>query len=479
MEYRDLRDWIRKAEELGELKTLKKCDWNLEIGAVTELVAHRDDGPAVLFDEIKDYPKGYRVLSNSLSSRKRLALTLDLPEGETKMDFVRAWRERYKKIKPIPPKFVKKSPLFENVYKDKDVDLLKFPTPKWHDLDGGRYIGTGSIDITRDPDEGWVNWGTYRVMIHDKDSVGFYISPGKHGRIQREKYIGSGKPCKIAMSFGHDPLVFLAGSIEVPYAVPEYEFIGGVRGEPMELIEGEYSGLPIPANAEIVVEGDVVFDQTKVEGPFGEWTGYYGSAERPEPFVRIKRLYHRNDPIILGSPPGRPPAELGWYRSYLRSALIWDEMEKAGVPDVKGVWLMVSGGSRLVIVVSIKQRYPGHAKQAAVVASQCHAGAYLGRYVIVVDDDIDPSNTDDVMWAMSSRSDPDTDIDIIRRCWSGPLDPIIQPGKKGLNSRAIIDACRPFEWMKDFPPVAESSKEVLDATAKKWGKVLFSSNGKG
>ena len=479
MEYRDLRDWIRKVEELGELKTLKKCDWNLEIGAITELVAHRDDGPAVLFDEIKDYPKGYRVLSNSLSSRKRLALTLDLPEGETKMDFVRTWRERYKKIKPIPPKFVKKSPLFENVYKDKDVDLLKFPTPKWHDLDGGRYIGTGSIDITRDPDEGWVNWGTYRVMIHDKDSVGFYISPGKHGRIQREKYIGSGKPCKIAMSFGHDPLVFLAGSIEVPYAVPEYEFIGGVRGEPMELIEGEYSGLPIPANAEIVVEGDVVFDQTKVEGPFGEWTGYYGSAERPEPFVRIKRLYHRNDPIILGSPPGRPPVELGWYRSYLRSALIWDEMEKAGVPDVKGVWLMVSGGSRLVIVVSIKQRYPGHAKQAAVVASQCHAGAYLGRYVIVVDDDIDPSNTDDVIWAMSSRSDPDTDIDIIRRCWSGPLDPIIQPGKKGFNSRAIIDACRPFEWMKDFPPVAESSKEVLDATAKKWGKVLFSSNGKG
>lgn len=478
MEYRDLRDWIKKAEGLNEVKTLKKCDWNLEIGAITELVARQEDGPAVLFDEIKDYPKGYRVLSNSLSSRKRLALTLDMPVGESKMDFVRAWRERYKKIKPIPPKFVKDSPLFENVYKEKDIDLLKFPTPKWHELDGGRYIGTGSIDITRDPDEGWVNWGTYRVMIHDKDSVGFYISPGKHGRIQREKYMSTGRPCKIAMSFGHDPLVFLAGSIEVPYAVPEYEFIGGVRGEPLELIEGEYSGLPIPANAEIVVEGDVVFDQTKVEGPFGEWTGYYASAERPEPFVKIKRLYHRNDPIILGSPPGRPPAELGWYRSYLRSALIWDEMEKAGVPDVKGVWLTVSGGSRLVLAVSIKQRYPGHAKQAAVVASQCHAGAYLGRYVIVVDDDIDPSNTDDLIWAMSSRSDPETDIDIIRRCWSGPLDPIIQPGKKGFNSRAIIDACRPFEWMKDFPPVAESSKEVLDATAKKWGKILFSSNGR-
>jgi 4-hydroxy-3-polyprenylbenzoate decarboxylase len=282
----------------------------------------------------------------------------------------------------------------------------------------------------------------------------------------------------MAMSFGHDPLTFLAGSIEVPYGVPEYEFIGGIRGEPFEMVEGEYSGLPIPANAEIVVEGDVHFDHPKTEGPFGEWTGYYASAERAEPWVHVKRLYHRNDPIILGSPPGRPPAELGWYRSYLRSALIWDEMEKAGVPDVKGVWLTVSGGSRLMMCVSIKQRYPGHAKQAAIVASQCHAGAYLGRFVVVVDDDIDPSNTDDMIWAMSSRCEPEQDIDILRRCWSGPLDPVIHPTKKGFNSRAIIDATRPYEWMKDFPPVAESSKEVLDATAKKWGGELFGTNGK-
>jgi 4-hydroxy-3-polyprenylbenzoate decarboxylase len=478
MEYRDHRDWIRKADELGELKTLKGCDWNLEIGAITELVHHREDGPAVLFDEIKGYPKGYRVLSNSLSTRTRLGLTLGLPPGETKMDFVRTWKECYNKIKPMAPKIVKSSPLLENVYTEKDIDLLKFPTPKWHEYDGGRYIGTGSIDITRDPDEGWVNWGTYRVMIHDEKTVGFYISPGKHGRIQREKYSNTGRACKVAMSFGHDPLTFLAGSIEVPYGIPEYEFIGGVRGEPYEIFEGEYTGLPIPANAEIVIEGDVSFEEPRTEGPFGEWTGYYASAERPEPIVKVKRLYHRNDPIILGSPPGRPPAELGWYRTYLRSAIIWDEIEKAGVPDVKGVWLTVSGGSRLILVVAIKQRYPGHARQAAIVASQCHAGAYLGRYVIVVDDDIDPTNTDDVLWAMGSRSEPESDIEIIRRCWSGPLDPVVHPTRKGFNSRAIIDACRPFEWMKEFPLVAESSKEVLQATEKKWGKALFSQNGK-
>ena len=210
-------------------------------------------------------------------------MTLGLPAGETKMDFVKIWKDNYKNIKPLPAKFVKNSPLFDNVYKDGDIDMFKFPTPFWHDKDGGRYIGTGSVDITRDPDEGWVNYGTYRVMIHDKNKVGFYISPGKHGRMQREKYAANGKPFKMAMSFGHDPLTFLAGSIEVPYGVPEYEFIGGIRGEPFEMIEGEYSGLPIPANAEIVIEGDVHFDNPKVEGPFGEWTGYYASAERSNP----------------------------------------------------------------------------------------------------------------------------------------------------------------------------------------------------
>ena len=479
MQFNDCREWIDKADAMGELKTLKGCDWDLEIGAITEMVMRREDGPAVLFDEIKDYPKGYRVLSNSLSSRKRIGLTLNLPPGDSKMDFVNTWRDHYKKIEPVPAKVLKDSPLFENVFEEGKVDLLKFPTPRWHERDGGRYIGTGSIDITADRDEGWTNWGTYRVMIHDSDTVGFYISPGKHGRIHRDKYQQTGESFKMAMSFGHDPLVFLGGSIEVPYGVPEYDFLGGIRGEPLEVVKAPYSGLMVPANAEIVVEGDVIFGADRVEGPFGEWTGYYASAERNEPIVKIKRLYHRNDPIILGSPPGRPPAELGWYRSYLRSALIWDEMEKAGVPDVKGVWLMVAGGSRLVMVVSIKQRYPGHARQAAVVASQCHAGAYLGRYVIVVDDDIDPSNTDDVIWAMATRSDPDADIDIIRRAWSGPLDPIVHPTKKGFNSRAIIDACRPYEWMSEFPPVAESSREVLDATEKKWGKALFSSNGAG
>jgi 4-hydroxy-3-polyprenylbenzoate decarboxylase len=123
-------------------------------------------------------------------------------------------------------------------------------------------------------------------------------------------------------------------------------------------------------------------------------------------------------------------------------------------------------------IISIKQRYPGHARQAMLAASQVHAGAYLGRYVIVVDDDIDPTNTFDVIWALASRSDPVESIEILRRCWSGPLDPRIHPSKKGLNSRAVIDACRPFEWMKEFPPVAESSPELREKIYNKWKKAI-------
>ena len=229
---------------------------------------------------------------------------------------------------------------------------------------------------------------------------------------------------------------------------------------------------PIPASAEIVIEGESVPGEDRDEGPFGEWTGYYASSMRSEPTIRVKRVYHRNNPIILGAPPTRPPCEFNYMRCYLRSAMIWQELEAAGVPDVKGVWCHESGGSRLMVFVSIKQRYPGHARQAGMIAGFCHSAAYLGRYVVVVDDDIDVTNTDDVLWAIATRSNPDQDIEIIRRCWSGALDPIIPKDTKGHSSRAIIDACRPYEWIHEFPPVAESSDTVRQAAQLKWGKLL-------
>ena len=143
-----------------------------------------------------------------------------------------------------------------------------------------------------------------------------------------------------------------------------------------------------------------------------------------------------------------------------------------------GAWQHEVGGSRLFAVVAIKQRYPGHARQTLHVASQCHAGAYAGRYVIVVDDDIDPSNLEEVLWAICTRSDPATSIDIIHRAWSTPLDPRIPPERKAAkdftNSRGLIDATRPWEWRDEYPPLNVPPREVREAARQRWGYLLGS-----
>jgi UbiD family decarboxylase len=152
---RDLRQWIDQVDKLGELTAIDGADWDTEIGAVTELGHHMgEQSSALLFDNIKGYPSGYRVLSNTLNSLKRLALTLHMDTNYTRSEFVKDVKRHIGSVKHVSPEIVKDGPVMENVYEGKDIDLFRFPTPKWHELDGGRYIGTGSVDITRDPDSG-------------------------------------------------------------------------------------------------------------------------------------------------------------------------------------------------------------------------------------------------------------------------------------------------------------------------------------
>ncbi len=470
--YKDLREWITAVDEMGELRRIEGADWNLEIGALSELARRESKRkPALLFDQIPGYPKGYRVLSNPMKTLSQVAFTLNTPVGEKNLDMVRTLRQKLRDLRFLPPRHVDSGPVMENLCQRKDIDLFKFPVPKWHELDGGRYIGTACVVITRDPETGWVNLGTYRVMIHSQDSLGISISPGKDARIQMEKAFRAGQPFEVAISCGQDPLLFVAASAKFRWGVSEYDWAGAMRGGPIEVIRGPVTGLPIPARSELAIEGVMTQDDVQKEGPFGEFTGYYASGTRPQPVIRVKSLMHRNDPILLGAPPGRPPSTLHMY--LMNSATLWDAMESAGVPDVCGVWQHPIAPNWMFIVVSIHQRYPGHARQAGLIASQAQGGAYMGRYVIVVDEDIDPSNIEDVIWALATRSDPEKDIEILRRCWSGPLDPIIPEGSKGLNSRAIIDACRPYEWRDKFPPVVEVAPELRERVLKKWAREIL------
>jgi UbiD family decarboxylase len=468
----DLRTWLNEVDKLGQLMTVENVQWDLELSTLTEIINERSKTrPAILFDRIKDYPQGYRVAANLVSSVGRLALTLGMKAGMTDMDFVQAWRQQVKKITPIPAKTVSTGPLFENVKEGKEINVFKFPVPRWHELDGGRYIGTDDLVITRDPEEDWVNVGTYRIMVHGPDRLGLHMSPGKHGRVHKDKYHARGKPLPIAVSFGHHPINFVFASTDVPNRVNEYDYAGGVLGSPLEVVKGPLTGLPIPADAEMAIEGEVAADDVLPEGPFGEWTGYYASNQPAVPVIQIKALYFRNDPILCGFPLLKPSAGDNIHFSLMRSSLVWNALDEAGVPDVKGVWCHPSCG-RFLTVVSIKQRYPGHARQTGMIASQCRTGAYLGRYVIVVDDDVDITDSEEVLWVLSSRSDPVQSIEILRRAWSGPLDPRIPRDEVGHSSRAVIDATRPYEWRDKFPKVSGASRELKDKVGNNWRDFL-------
>ncbi|MDE3077752.1 MAG: UbiD family decarboxylase, partial [Chloroflexota bacterium] len=253
--YDGLRGWLEEIDRMGQLRQVHGANAEEEIGAATDVLQHAAEAPAAMFDQVPGYASEFRVLVNGLGSTDRIGLALGMPAGLSKVELAKKWRERLKDLEPLPAVEVKDGPIFENVRRGADIDLTIFPTPKWHPMDGGRYIGTGSFDITRDPDDGWVNVGTYRVMLHGRNKLGYYISPGKHGRIQRQKYFDRGEPCPVAMVFGSDPLQFLASCTEVPYGMCEYDWVGGVRGEPVKVIRGPVTGLPIPADAEIAVEG--------------------------------------------------------------------------------------------------------------------------------------------------------------------------------------------------------------------------------
>ena len=472
----DLRGWLERVEQVGELRFVEGASAEREIGEAADVLQHREGAPAVVFGGVPGYGRGFRVLVNGLGSVDRMALAVGAPLGLSKLGLADFWRERIVGREPVASVEVGWGPVMENVRRGDEVDMTVFPAPLWHPRDGGRYLGTGSFDVTRDPDDGWVNVGTYRVMVHDGRRLGYYISPGKHGRIHRQKYFDRGEPCPVVMVFGSHPLLFLASSNEIPFGVSEFDWVGGVLGEPVEVVRGPVTGLPIPANAEIAVEGFASAEEMLPEGPFGEWTGYYASGERAEPVLRVEALYYRDDPIVVGCPPGRPPDELARYRAPLRSALLFEELAKAGIPDVVGVWQHEAGGSRMFTVVSIRQRYPGHARQVLHVASQCHTGAYAGKYVVVVDEDVDPSDLEEVVWAVCTRSDPVESIDFVRRAWSTPLDPRLTPERRAAgdftSSRALIDATRPWEWRDQFPPVNVLPLAERRQALERWSYLL-------
>ncbi len=473
MANKDLRDWLAEIEAISELQIITGAEPKEEIGGLVDIFMRKMGGPALLFDEVPGYPKGTRVLANILTSAPRINVALGLPAKGTEMDLVQWWRGYMRDAPMIKPVQVNGGPLCENILEGKDVDLYRIPTPVWHELDGGPFIGTACLVIVKDPDSDWINYGAYRVQVHAKDVASVMISPGKHGRIIMQKYHDRGLPCPVAVVVGVHPAMFMLSGLELPYGKSEFEAAGGIFGEAVEIMNMPKTGLPVPANAEIAFEGYIHPNDKVQEGPLGEWTGYYSGDSRPEPAIRIETMMHRNNPILLGAIPAVPPNDNTFYLGSYRCGAIWNQLEAAGIPEVKGVWAHEAGGSRFWTTVSIKQLYGGHAKQAGMVAAHCLAGAYCNRWTIVVDDDIDPTNIDEVIWAMSTRVDTREDIDIIEGGWSSALDPMCYDGDTDRrNGRVIINACKPFKRKDTFPLVARNTKGLDERVRAKFAHVL-------
>ena len=303
---------------------------------------------------------------------------------------------------------LERGPILENVVAGRDVDLTRFPAPLWHEHDGGRYIGTGVAVVTSDPDTGRINVGAYRMMIQeDGRSATINAEAGKQGRAQYDRWFAKHGKAPVLASFGHDPLLLMVAGTEVPNTISEYAYAGAMVGEKLER-RPRRGDRPADAGRRPRSSWRAGSVQT---GCFAKGRSASGPATIrvpgvPVPTIDIERLYFRNDPIILGAPPGKPPNDYSYMRALLKSAMIQDELSKVGVRDVRGVWAHETGGGRLLIVVSITQRFCGHSRQAGYIAAQCQAAAYMNRFVIVVDDDVDPMNLEEVMWAVCTRCEP-------------------------------------------------------------------------
>ena len=239
-----------------------------------------------------------------------------------------------------------------------------------------------------------------------------------------------------------------------------YDIAGGLRGEPIDVIRGPYTGFPIPADCEIAIEGETVPGQVRPEGPFGEWMGYYSDDTQPRPYVNVKTILYRNDPILCCAPQHKPVDETGLLKGIAGAAQIWRALEASGVPEILGVWNHEAGPATRFTVVQIRQRYPGHARQALHIAAACQGGAYAGKWTVVVDEDIDAGELDQVLWAMCTRFDPNVDIDIIQKAWASKRDPLFLPGN--FNNRILIDACIPYDMKLKgtFPTEVDVSDDL-------------------
>lgn len=478
MAYVDLREYINRLEEVGELKRIKaEVDGNLELGAIMRRANDLRE-PALLFEKIKGYSSDYPVFANVVGATKpntygRVCVALDLPLDTQPLEIIDELVRRFSN--PIKPVSVNKGPCKENIITGNDVDLLRFPIPYLRGLDGGRFLGTWHTDINKSADNRWVNWGMYRHMLIDKQSISWLANPGQHGPgIYYQQYEAKGEKMPIAVVIGTDPACALASmSLVTPY-INEVEIAGGLRGKPVELIKCETSDLEVPATAEIVLEGEVLPQERMPEGPFGEYTGYCSADRAPRPVIHIKCITHRNKPIFTVSTPGKPFDDTTFAYALCGSAALTMELRKIGLP-FKSLFLTPS---MMAVIISTKETYPGYIHTLCSAIWGTKSGIYRPT-IIAVGEDVDVTNADEVLWALTTRVHPVRDIHVIKRAPGSPLFPFLSAEERSTLTGAAVyyDATFPFEWKENTPSIVDFQhawpQEIRERVLSRWREYGF------
>lgn len=456
----DMREFLEYLDKKNDLYRIKEeVDPSWEINGITR-IGLQEHGPAMQFDRIKgcDYP----MVANLLGTDRRFLAALGMEHWSTFND---EWCRRTEK--PVKPRIVTEAPCQEVVLEGSDIDLDKICNTTWHQYDGGRFPGTLSVSITKDPDTGVLNAGIYRMGTLGKNKLGWGAPEYTHGRQHYIKYERLNKPMPMAVVTGYDPTVFIVASTRTPPGVDEFEIAGGLRGEPLDMVKCQTIDMLVPATSEFVFEGFVRPGHREIEGGFGEYTGYYGEA-RSNPVFEVTRVTMRRNPIYLGAREQWYPSESAFSVGKSSQAVAYQTV-KSLVPGVLDLRCDVTYEA----IVKIDKLFPGHPQQVMDAVW----GATYARYkhVIVVDKDIDIWDYDSVHWALSTRVRADRDVNILPRRAGQWLDPAVSLREKGWQTGLGIDATmcnEEYEFWGEKPPRTVDDPEILQRTLEKWGQKL-------
>ncbi|MBM4340462.1 MAG: UbiD family decarboxylase [Deltaproteobacteria bacterium] len=472
MVFNDHRDFFEVLERENELARVKReVDWDGEAGAISRKTFEHE-GPALLFEKIKDYPEGYRISNGTSGTWSRVALSMMLPKKTPIRKIYKEYEERID-IK-IPPRIAKKTnaPCKENIMLGNKVDLNAFPAPIVHEGDGGRYIGTWDVVINKDPETNWTNWGMYRFMVHTKNWLtGWPQSTSQLAFIMKKSYLPYNKPMPIAVVLGTDPLSHIVATAGIKTFEDEVDHVGGLRGEPVELVKCETSDLLVPAHAEMVIEGELMPDKIAPDGPFGEYPGYRSGTMCAGVAVKVKAVTYRSQPIVTMVCLGTPPDDSSIAASLTAAVAMKKGLLRHGVP-VTDVYVPPEGVTHL-IVIGVKK---GGTEIARKILDYFTLRRIMTNKHIIVDADVDVFNMGEVLHCFATRCHPGRGI--LYEWYEGrsnSLTPFYSPEerKKLKGVSVAFDSTWPPEWEKEIVPIKASfksiyTKETIDKVNKNW-----------